>query len=193
MGGRTKPRINCHSGRRVGDMWKVLNLKPWRDLYITGINNLTVTFGLTNMSLDLKLETGLIMAAWSLEQGDLNDHKSLVKALKQVDVVISATGKTSTDGSMQLLDQFKLIAAIKEAGNIKVLQSYSHEESCDPKWDLQRFHLPILVVYSVVLHWESVALYSSKWAHKFEYDLTMPFTNIRWIWVLEWIIYAWCL
>lgn len=73
------------------------------------------------------------MAAWCLEQGDLNDHKSLVKAIKQVDVVISATGKTSTDGSMQLLDQFKLIAAIKEAGNIKVLQSYSHEESCDPK------------------------------------------------------------
>ncbi|KAH7850351.1 hypothetical protein Vadar_031494 [Vaccinium darrowii] len=55
----------------------------------------------------------------TLLHGDLNDHKSLVKAIKQVDVVISATGKTSTDGSMQLLDQFKLIAAIKEAGNIK--------------------------------------------------------------------------
>jgi len=47
-------------------------------------------------------------------QGDLNDHESLVKALKEVDVVISAVGGQQTD------DQVKLIAAIKEAGNIKV-------------------------------------------------------------------------
>lgn len=47
-------------------------------------------------------------------QGDLNDHESLVKAIKQVDVVIS------TVGSMQVADQVKIIAAIKEAGNIKV-------------------------------------------------------------------------
>ncbi|CAK9134085.1 unnamed protein product [Ilex paraguariensis] len=45
--------------------------------------------------------------------GDLYDHESLVKAIKQVDVVIS------TVGSPQLDDQVKLIAAIKEAGNIK--------------------------------------------------------------------------
>ncbi|KAI8549653.1 hypothetical protein RHMOL_Rhmol06G0041700 [Rhododendron molle] len=55
----------------------------------------------------------------TLLHGDLNNHESLVKAIKQVDVVISTTGKTSTDGSSPLLDQFKLIAAIKEAGNIK--------------------------------------------------------------------------
>jgi len=47
-------------------------------------------------------------------QGDLNDHESLVKALKEVDVVIS------TVGGQQIDDQVKLIAAIKEAGNIKV-------------------------------------------------------------------------
>lgn len=47
-------------------------------------------------------------------QGDLNDHESLVKAIKQVDVVIS------TVGSLQLEDQLKIIAAIKEAGNVKV-------------------------------------------------------------------------
>ena len=47
-------------------------------------------------------------------QGDLYDHESLVKAIKQVDVVIS------TVGSMQLADQVKIIAAIKEAGNVKV-------------------------------------------------------------------------
>lgn len=42
------------------------------------------------------------------------DHESLLKAIKQVDVVIS------TVGAMQLADQVKIIDAIKEAGNIKV-------------------------------------------------------------------------
>nr|KJB14474.1 hypothetical protein B456_002G127000 [Gossypium raimondii] len=46
-------------------------------------------------------------------QGDMYDHESLVKAIKQVDVVISVVGQ------MQLADQVKIIAAIKEAGNVK--------------------------------------------------------------------------
>lgn len=45
--------------------------------------------------------------------GDLYDHDSLVKAIKQVDVVIS------TVGHAQLADQVKIIAAIKEVGNVK--------------------------------------------------------------------------
>nr|XP_004289664.2 PREDICTED: isoflavone reductase homolog [Fragaria vesca subsp. vesca] len=45
--------------------------------------------------------------------GDLYDHESLVKAIKQVDVVIS------TVGHAQLADQGNIIAAIKEAGNVK--------------------------------------------------------------------------
>ncbi|KAE8704191.1 Isoflavone reductase-like protein [Hibiscus syriacus] len=45
--------------------------------------------------------------------GDLYDHDSLVKAIKQVDVVIS------TVGQMQIADQVKIISAIKEAGNVK--------------------------------------------------------------------------
>lgn len=45
--------------------------------------------------------------------GDLYDHNSLVKAIKLVDVVIS------TVGHGQLPDQVKIIAAIKEAGNVK--------------------------------------------------------------------------
>jgi len=49
----------------------------------------------------------------TLLYGDLNDHESLVKAIKQVDVVISALGGPQID------DQINLIAAIKEAGNIK--------------------------------------------------------------------------
>ncbi|KAK8624371.1 hypothetical protein V6N13_065717 [Hibiscus sabdariffa] len=48
-----------------------------------------------------------------LSYGDLYDHESLVKAMKQVDVVIS------TVGPMQLKDQVRIIAAIKEAGNVK--------------------------------------------------------------------------
>ncbi|WJZ83670.1 hypothetical protein VitviT2T_003333 [Vitis vinifera] len=49
----------------------------------------------------------------TLVHGDLNDHQSLVKAIKEVDVVIS------TVGGGQLQDQAKIIAAIKEAGNVK--------------------------------------------------------------------------
>ncbi|KAK6136572.1 hypothetical protein DH2020_029686 [Rehmannia glutinosa] len=45
--------------------------------------------------------------------GDLYDHESLVKAIKQVDVVIS------TVGYAQLNDQDKIVAAIKKAGNVK--------------------------------------------------------------------------
>ncbi|KAI5592187.1 hypothetical protein BDE02_04G135200 [Populus trichocarpa] len=45
--------------------------------------------------------------------GDLFDHESLVKAIKQVDVVIS------TVGHAQLVEQGRIIAAIKEAGNVK--------------------------------------------------------------------------
>ncbi|RZB78727.1 Isoflavone reductase-like TP7 isoform B [Glycine soja] len=52
-------------------------------------------------------------------EGDVNDHESLVKAIKQVDVVIS------TLGGQQIDDQVKVIAAIKEAGNIKALCSYA--------------------------------------------------------------------
>ncbi|CAN6582621.1 unnamed protein product [Malus baccata var. baccata] len=49
----------------------------------------------------------------TLLYGDLYNHESLVKAIKQVDVVIS------TVGFQQTADQTKIIAAIKEAGNIK--------------------------------------------------------------------------
>ncbi|KAH9618161.1 hypothetical protein KSS87_020776 [Heliosperma pusillum] len=48
-----------------------------------------------------------------LVTGDVYDHESLVKAIKQVDVVIS------TVGYFVLADQVKIIDAIKEAGNVK--------------------------------------------------------------------------
>ncbi|BBH02245.1 NmrA-like negative transcriptional regulator family protein [Prunus dulcis] len=46
-------------------------------------------------------------------QGELDEHEKLVAALKQVDVVIS------TLPIPQLLEQFKIINAIKDVGNIK--------------------------------------------------------------------------
>ncbi|KAL7118756.1 hypothetical protein ACP275_02G021700 [Erythranthe tilingii] len=45
--------------------------------------------------------------------GDLYDHESLVKVIKQVDVVISTVGST------QVNDQHKLLPAMKETGNVK--------------------------------------------------------------------------
>ncbi|KAG4982434.1 hypothetical protein JHK87_027183 [Glycine soja] len=58
------------------------------------------------------------------DNGDLSDHESLVKAIRQVDVVIS------TLGGQQIDDQVKLIAAIKEAGNIK--DNYTTLPRIDP-------------------------------------------------------------
>ncbi|KAF3965533.1 hypothetical protein CMV_010287 [Castanea mollissima] len=50
----------------------------------------------------------------TLLHGDIYHHESLVKAIKQVDGVISALGSPE-----QIADQVKIVAAIKEAGNIK--------------------------------------------------------------------------
>lgn len=52
------------------------------------------------------------------KQGDIHDRQSLVKAIEQVDVVISAVGRDL------LAAQSHIIDAIKEAGNIKVLKSF---------------------------------------------------------------------
>ncbi|KAK7847516.1 isoflavone reductase-like protein [Quercus suber] len=49
----------------------------------------------------------------TLLHGDLYDHESLVKAIKQVDVVISVVG------NLQLVDQVRIVDAVKEAGNVK--------------------------------------------------------------------------
>ncbi|XP_010536349.1 PREDICTED: isoflavone reductase homolog P3-like [Tarenaya hassleriana] len=60
-----------------------------------------------------KLVQGFKDLGVNILYGDINDHESLVKAIMQVDVVIS------TVGNSQILDQTKIIAAIKEAGNVK--------------------------------------------------------------------------
>ncbi|KAJ1393659.1 NmrA-like domain [Sesbania bispinosa] len=57
--------------------------------------------------------------------GDIHDHESLVKAIKQVDVVIS------TVSYMHLPDQFKIISAIKEAGNVKFGNDVDHANGVD--------------------------------------------------------------
>lgn len=61
-----------------------------------------------------------------------------MKAIEQVDVVIY------TVGSMQLADQTKIIAAIKETGNIKVIVSfrdrYPFEMEKVGKWQLKHMN-----------------------------------------------------
>lgn len=54
-----------------------------------------------------------ILVLLQLSQGDIYDHESLLRAIKQVDIVIS------TVGTQQLADQVRIIEAIKEAGNVK--------------------------------------------------------------------------
>lgn len=54
-----------------------------------------------------------------LIEGSFSDHRSLVDAVKQVDVVISAMSGAHLR-SHNILMQIKLVDAIKEAGNIKV-------------------------------------------------------------------------
>ncbi|KAK9990372.1 hypothetical protein SO802_025357 [Lithocarpus litseifolius] len=61
-----------------------------------------------------KLIEGFKSSGVTLLYGDIYHHESLVKAIKQVDVVICALGSPE-----QIADQVKIVAAIKEAGNIK--------------------------------------------------------------------------
>jgi uncharacterized protein YbjT (DUF2867 family) len=76
------------------------------------------TFALVRESTVSDPEKGKLIQSFknsgvTLLYGDLQDHASLVKAFKQVDVVISSVGQA------QIADQVKIVAAIKEAGNIK--------------------------------------------------------------------------
>lgn len=54
-----------------------------------------------------------------LIQASFSDHRSLVDAVRQVDVVISAVSGVHIRSHSVLL-QLKLVEAIKEAGNVKV-------------------------------------------------------------------------
>jgi hypothetical protein len=56
-------------------------------------------------------------------QGSFNDQRSLVDAVKLVDVVICAVSGVHIR-SHQILLQLKLVDAIKEAGNVKVDNLY---------------------------------------------------------------------
>lgn len=57
-----------------------------------------------------------------LLEGSFNDHKSLVEAVKQADVVIcTMSGVHFRSHNISL--QLKLVEAIKEAGNVKVISN----------------------------------------------------------------------
>uniref|UniRef100_A0A1J3JP35 Isoflavone reductase-like protein P3 n=1 Tax=Noccaea caerulescens TaxID=107243 RepID=A0A1J3JP35_NOCCA len=60
-----------------------------------------------------KLVHGFKDLGVTILHGSLNEKESLVKAIKHVDVVISAVGRA------QILDQINIIDAIKESGNVK--------------------------------------------------------------------------
>jgi hypothetical protein len=60
-----------------------------------------------------------------LVQGSFNDQRSLVDAVKLVDVVICAVSGVHIR-SHQILLQLKLVDAIKEAGNVKVDNLYEY-------------------------------------------------------------------
>ncbi|PWZ55082.1 Isoflavone reductase A622 [Zea mays] len=63
----------------------------------------------------------------SLIYGDINDAEALVAAIKQAgDVVISATGHSSPE---EVESQLRIVAAIKEAGNVK--RFLPSEYGCD--------------------------------------------------------------
>ncbi|KAG6498704.1 hypothetical protein ZIOFF_038426 [Zingiber officinale] len=86
-----------------------------------------------------KLFEDLEAAGVTLVHGDLYDHASLVRAVNQVDVVIS------TVGFSQLKDQTKIIDAIKDSGaDIKVRtlpppQTNQHTYTHASLFDMQRF------------------------------------------------------
>lgn len=56
-------------------------------------------------------------------QGELDEHEKLVAAIKQADIVISVLAIP------QHLEQYKIINAIKEAGNIKVQYNFQDIKS----------------------------------------------------------------
>ncbi|MFS8030277.1 putative oxidoreductase [Helianthus anomalus] len=64
-----------------------------------------------------------------LVEGSFSDHRSLVDAVKQVDVVI-CTISGVLYRSHNILLQLKLIGAIIEAGNIKVLYIKPFTNKC---------------------------------------------------------------
>ncbi|XP_015698446.1 isoflavone reductase homolog isoform X1 [Oryza brachyantha] len=76
------------------------------------------TFVLTRPELGLAVDKVQMLLSFKAQgarllEASLDDHRSLVAAVRQVDVVVSAMS------GYDLLQQLKLVEAIKEAGNIK--------------------------------------------------------------------------
>uniref|UniRef100_A0A0E0JG53 NmrA-like domain-containing protein n=1 Tax=Oryza punctata TaxID=4537 RepID=A0A0E0JG53_ORYPU len=73
-----------------------------------------------------KLLASLVAGGATIVYGDMNDRESLVAAIRQADVVISAVGHR---GTVELDGQLKVVEAIKEAGNVK--RFVPSEYGCD--------------------------------------------------------------
>ncbi|XP_020701191.1 isoflavone reductase homolog [Dendrobium catenatum] len=81
------------------------------------------TFVLNRPEIGLDIEKVQMLLSFKqkgarLVEGSFNDHRSLVDAVKQVDVIICAISGVHFR-SHEILLQLKLVEAIKEAGNIK--------------------------------------------------------------------------
>ncbi|XP_008227361.1 PREDICTED: isoeugenol synthase 1-like [Prunus mume] len=91
----------------------------------------------------------------TIVQGELDDHEKLVKAVEQVDVVIS------TVAVPQHLEQLKLIKAIKDAGNIKRFIPSEFGNEVDRVSGLPKTY-SFRISYTVLNYEENVATYTIK-------------------------------
>ncbi|KAK7268238.1 hypothetical protein RIF29_20933 [Crotalaria pallida] len=80
---------------------------------VTEIPNKSKFIAAANPETKLDLFESFKTSGVTLLTGSISDHESLVKAIKQVDVVICAVGR------QVIKDQVNLIHAIKEAGTVK--------------------------------------------------------------------------
>lgn len=89
------------------------SLENGHDTYILQRPEIALDIDKIQMLISFKMQGAHLVHA------SFNDHRSLVDAVKLVDVVICAISGVY-GRSHQILLQLKLVEAIKEAGNIKV-------------------------------------------------------------------------
>ncbi|KAI3692185.1 hypothetical protein L6452_31996 [Arctium lappa] len=96
----------------IGKRLVKASLEQGHETYVLQRSDIGVDIEKVQMLLSFKKQGARLVV------GSINDHRSLVEAVKQVDVVICAISGVHFR-SHQILLQLKLVDAIKEAGNIK--------------------------------------------------------------------------
>ncbi|MFS7923210.1 putative oxidoreductase [Helianthus anomalus] len=98
-----------HLGKRLVKA----SLEQGHETYVLQRPDIGVNIAKVQMLLSFKKQGAHLVT------GSFHDHQSLVDAVKQVDVVICAMSGDFHISNHPLLLQLKLVAAIKEAGNVK--------------------------------------------------------------------------